>query len=70
MPMRRYIMAMSIDPLPPSKPRINWAVTTRPATYDRIRAIAVARGISNAMVIRLAIDALENLQPVKETRNA
>jgi hypothetical protein len=39
-------------------------------TYDRIRAIAIARGISNAMVIRLAMDALENLQPVKETRNA
>jgi hypothetical protein len=68
--MRRYIMAMSIDPLPTPKARTVWAVTTRPATYERIRAIAKARGISNAMVIRLAMDALENLQPVKETRNA
>jgi hypothetical protein len=42
-------------------------------TYDRIRAIAKARGISNAMVVRLAIDALEALEltePRKETRNA
>jgi hypothetical protein len=42
-------------------------------TYDRIRAIAKSRGISNAMVVRLAIDALEALEhtePKKETRNA
>lgn len=70
MPMRRYIMAMSIDPLPTPKPRTVWAVATGAVTYDRIRAIAKARGISNAMVIRLAMDALENPQPVKETRNA
>ena len=70
MPMRRYIMSMSIDPLPPSKPRTVWAVATSAVTYDRIRVIAKARGISNAMVIRLAMDALENPQPVKETRNA
>ena len=69
---------MSTDPIPTPKTRTVWAVTTRPATYDRIRAIAKARGISNAMVIRLAMDALENLQsgaaavhtePRKETRN-
>jgi len=63
-------MAMSIDPLPTPKPRTVWAVSTGPTTYDRIRAIAKARGISNAMVIRLAMDAFENSQPVKETRNA
>ena len=63
---------MSIDPIPTPKPRTVWAVTTRPVTYDRIRAIAKARGISNAMVVRLAIDALEaleNPQERKETRD-
>jgi hypothetical protein len=67
---------VSIDPIPTPiptpKPRTVWAVTTRPATYDRIRAIAKARGISNAMVIRLAMDAfeaLEHTEPRKETRN-
>ena len=64
---------MTIDPIPTPKPRTVWAVTTRPVTYDRIRAIAKSRGISNAMVVRLAIDALEALEhtePKKETRNA
>ena len=60
---------MSIDPIPTPKPRTVWAVATVPVTYERIRAIAKARGISNAMVIRLAIDALEKIQPVKETRD-
>ena len=64
---------MTIDPIPTPKPRTVWAVATSQSVYERIRAIAKARGISNAMVIRLAMDALEaleNPQPVKETRNA
>ena len=69
MPIRRYIMSMSIDPLPPSKPRTVWAVATSRQVYERIRAIAIARQTSNAKVVAAAIDALEHTEPRKETRN-
>lgn len=61
---------MSIDPIPTPKPRTVWAVNTSRQVYERIRAQAIARGISNAKVVVLAMDALENPQPQKETRNA
>lgn len=61
---------MSIDPIPAPKPRTVWAVATSRQVYDRIRAQAIFRGISNAKVVVLAMDALENPQPIKETRNA
>ena len=69
MPMLRYIMSMSIDPLPPSKPRTVWAVATSRQVYERIRAIAIARQTSNAKVVAMALDAFETPQPIKETRN-
>jgi type IV pilus biogenesis protein CpaD/CtpE len=46
-----------------------WAVNTSRQVYERIRAQAIARGISNAKVVVLAMDALENTEPRKETRN-
>jgi hypothetical protein len=63
-------MSMSIDPLPSSKPRTVWAVATSRQVYERIRAIAIARQTSNAKVVAMALDAFENTQPIKETRNA
>lgn len=59
-----------IDPIPTPKPRTVWAVATSQSVYERIRAQAIARGISNAKVVVLAMDALENPQERKETRNA
>jgi hypothetical protein len=47
-----------------------WAVATSQAVYERIRAIAIARQTSNAKVVAAAIDALEHIEPRKETRNA
>ena len=59
---------MSIDPIPSPKPRTVWAVATSQSVYERIRAQAIARGISNAKVVVLAMDALENPEERKETR--
>ena len=60
---------MSIDPIPSPKPRTVWAVSMTKAVYERIRAIAIARQTSNAKVVAAAIDALENTEPRKETRD-
>ena len=60
---------MSIDPIPTPKPRTVWAVATSQSVYERIRAIAIARQISNAKVVAMAIEALEHTEPRKETRN-
>jgi hypothetical protein len=61
---------VSIDPIPTPKPRTVWAVSTSQSVYERIRAIAIARQISNAKVVAMAIDAFEHTEPRKETRNA
>ena len=61
---------MTIDPIPSPKPRTVWAVATTKVIYDRIRAIAISRQTSNAKVVAMAMDALENPEPRKETRNA
>ena len=61
---------MTIDPIPAPKPRTVWAVATSQSVYERIRAIAIARQTSNAKVVAMALDAFENPQPIKETRNA
>jgi hypothetical protein len=61
---------MTIDPIPSPKPRTVWAVATSRQVYERIRAIAIARQTSNAKVVAMALDAFENTQPIKETRNA
>jgi hypothetical protein len=61
---------MTIDPIPSPKPRTVWAVATTKVIYDRIRAIATARQTSNAKVVAMAIEALDNPEPKKETRNA
>jgi hypothetical protein len=63
------IMRMSIDPIPNPCPKTVWAVNTSRQVYERIRAQAIARGISNAKVVVLAMDALENPQERKETRD-
>ena len=60
---------MSIDPIPAPKPRTVWAVATSRQVYDRIRVIAIARQTSNAKVVAMAMDALENPEPRKETRD-
>lgn len=60
---------MTIDPIPSPKPRTVWAVSMTKAVYERIRAIAIARQTSNAKVVAAAIDALENTEPRKETRD-
>jgi len=60
---------VSIDPIPNPKPRTVWAVNTSRQVYERIRAQAIARGISNAKVVVLAMDALEHTEPRKETRD-
>lgn len=60
---------MTIDPIPSPKPRTVWAVATTKVIYERIRAIATARQTSNAKVVAMAIDALENPEPRKETRD-
>ena len=46
------------------------ALPTAPTVGSFFNAHPCARGISNAMVIRLAMDAFENPQPGKEIRNA
>jgi hypothetical protein len=60
---------MTIDPIPSPKPRTVWAVSTSQAVYERIRVLAIARQTSNAKVVAAAIDALENTEPRKETRD-
>jgi RPA family protein len=61
---------VSIDPIPSPKLRTVWAVATSRQVYERIRAIAIARQTSNAKVVAMALDAFENPEPRKETRNA
>ena len=68
-PFDRERNHMSIDPIPSSKPRTVWAVSTSRQVYERIRAIAIARQTSNAKVVASAIDALEHTEPRKETRD-
>ena len=63
------IMRMSLDPIPSPCPKTVWAVNTSRQVYERIRAIAIARQTSNAKVVAAAIDALENTEPRKETRD-
>lgn len=62
------IMRMSLDPIPNPCPKTVWSVNTSRQVYERIRAQAIARGISNAKVVVLAMDALENPEERKETR--
>ena len=59
-----------IDPIPSPKPRTVWAVATSQSVYERIRAIAIAREVSNAKVVAMAIEAFEHTEPRKEIRNA
>ena len=60
---------MSIDPIPSPKPRTVWAVATSQSVYERIRVIAIALQVSNARVVAMALDAFENPNPKKETRD-